>query len=248
MKTIVITRPKGDEKIITDLLHAHGYRVIHEPLTDIFLRHTERLVVQNALLAEPDAVLITSRHAAQALSLLTDLRDAYLLCVGEATAQTAISLGFTRVASAGGTVAKMIDYIIDGYDPSSRFFYVSGEFVRGDLDASLIQQGMDVQRVVVYDAIAASQLSDTLVEQMRRKQVDAVTFLSPRAEAKVERGDVGAALKEMAALSPPATTIMAPWTNNAQAFLHVRETLDALQLAILAQEKPPESKPAEKSE
>ncbi len=40
---------------------------------------------------------------------------------------------------------------------------------------------METHRLVVYEAIATPQLSDTLIEQLRRRQLDAVTFMSPRA-------------------------------------------------------------------
>jgi uroporphyrinogen-III synthase len=182
-KTLLITRPKGDEKIMTDLLHQQGYRVIHEPLTDIFLRHTERLTIEQALLDDPDVVLITSRHGVQALSLLTEMRDMFLLCVGTATTDAASSLGFTRVEIAGKTVQHMIDYIFASYDPGTRFLYPSGEHVRVELDHVLAAQDMDVRRIAIYEAIAATQLSDTLVEQLRRAQIDGVTFLSQRTAA-----------------------------------------------------------------
>jgi len=180
-KTILVTRAKGDEQAITKALQAHGHYVIHEPLTEILLRHTERQAVMAALLQEPDAVIVTSRHGAQALALLSELRDMFILCVGEATQYTAQSLGFTRTASAGGIVERLIEYIAAGYDVGSRFLYISGEHVRADLVAALAACGMEVQRIVAYEAVASRQLSDTLVEQLRRKQVDVVTFLSPRA-------------------------------------------------------------------
>ncbi len=92
-ETIVITRPKGDAASLTEALQARGYHVIHEPLTEIFLRHAERQALHQALLEEPDAIILTSRHGVHALALLTDLRDSYLLCVGEATAQAAAFAG-----------------------------------------------------------------------------------------------------------------------------------------------------------
>lgn len=180
-QTIVITRPKGDEASLRDELLALGYRVIHEPLTEIFLRHTERAAVHQALLDEPDAILITSRHGAHALALLTELRDVFLLCVGEATAEAAQTLGFTHVSNTGGTVDRMVDYIMDAYDDDARFLYISGEHARADLGEILGVRGMQVQRIVAYDAVAATALSDTLIEQLRRGQIDAFTFLSPRA-------------------------------------------------------------------
>lgn len=180
-KTILVTRPKGDEVALTEMLHNSGYRVIHEPLTNIYLHHTKRQELQAALLAEPDAVIVTSRHGVNAMAFLSDVRDNYLICVGEATAKAAYSQGFNRVEVAGGNVDKLVQLISDGYDEGSRFLYVSGEHTRIDLVAELAAHHMQVERIVAYEAIASEQLSDTLVELLRRGQIDACTFLSQRA-------------------------------------------------------------------
>ncbi len=179
-KTIVITRPLGDEIILRDELLERGYHVIHEPLTDIFLRHDLRLNVEMALDDEPDAILITSKHGVQALALLTELRDMFLLCVGDATADVAAQLGFDRISVTGETVDHMIDYILDCYDEDARFLYISGEHVSADLNDALSVRGMQVERIAAYEAIAAEALSDTLVEQLKRGQIDTLTFFSGR--------------------------------------------------------------------
>ncbi len=177
-ETLLITRAKGDEASLAAALQAQGYRIIHEPLAEIFLRHNERQALHNALLSEPDAVIATSRHGIHALALLSDVRDTYLWCVGEATARAAHSLGFTRVGVGGGNVATLIETIAHGYDAGSRFLYISGAEVRVDLPASLATHGMETERLVLYETIAAERLSDTLAEQLRRKQLDGVTFFS----------------------------------------------------------------------
>ena len=179
-KTIVITRPIGDEIILRDELLERGYHVIHEPLTEIFLDHNVRIEVEHALLDEPDAVIITSKHGVQALALLTELRDMFLLCVGEATSDIAVQLGFDRVSVTGETVEHLIDYILDCYDEDSKFLYISGEHINTDLNEALSVRAMQVNRVVVYEATAAEALSDTLVEQLKRGQIDALTFFSTR--------------------------------------------------------------------
>jgi len=179
-ETIVVTRPQGDERALTDLLHAHGYRVIHEPLTQILLRHDERHAVAKALYDEPDACIITSRHGAQALALLTEVRDIFLICVGDATARMASSLGFARIDVAGGNAKKLTDYILGSYEEDSRLLYVSGEHVSTDIVSPLQKVGMKVERIPIYEAVASERLSDTIVEQLRREQLDAVTFLSQR--------------------------------------------------------------------
>ena len=180
-KTILITRPVGDERALTDLLNEQGYRVIHEPLTAIYLEHTQRHALENALLDAPDAIIVTSRHAVNALALLSDLRDQFLLCVGEATAQAASSLGFERISTGGGTAQKLATMITESYDPGSRFLYLCGKHIRLSMADVLSDQGMEVQSLTVYEAVASEQLSDTLVAQFKRRAIDGVSLLSPRA-------------------------------------------------------------------
>ncbi len=179
-KTIVITRPLGDEMILRDELIERGYHVIHEPLTEIILDHNKRLEVEHALLDDPDAILVTSKHGVQALALLTELRDMFLLCVGETTADVAVQLGFDRVSVTGETVDHLIDYILDCYDEDSKFLYISGEHVSADLGEALSTRAMEVTRIAAYEAVASEALSDTLVEQLKRGQIDALSFFSKR--------------------------------------------------------------------
>jgi len=179
-KTILVTRAKGDEHELTEALHALGHFIIHEPLTEIFLNHTIRAHIDLALQDEPNAILITSKHAVEALSLLTEIRDVFMLCVGTATTEYAMSLGFSRVFDAGGTVEHLINYIAGSFDEDARFLYISGEHIRSDLPVVLSSLGMQCDRIIAYQAIAAEALSDTLIEQLKRGQIDAVTFFSPR--------------------------------------------------------------------
>ena len=179
-KTIVITRPLGDEIILRDELLECGYKVIHEPLTEIFLRHDVRIEVEQALLSDPDAIIITSKHGVQALALLTEMRDMFLLCVGEATASIASQLGFDRVSATGETVDHLIDYVLDCYDEESNFLYISGEHINTDLSEALSVRAMNVGRIVTYEAMAAESLSDTIIEQIKRGQIDGFTFFSSR--------------------------------------------------------------------
>lgn len=55
-----------------------------------------------------------------------------------------------------------------------------------------------------------------------------------RAEAKLEKGDVALALKELAALSPPAADVFAAWKKQAEAYLEAREITNALGVTLLA--------------
>lgn len=54
-----------------------------------------------------------------------------------------------------------------------------------------------------------------------------------RAETKLNRGDVEASVKELAALSPSAGGRFATWVNKAKIWMYLRNKLDALQLALV---------------
>jgi len=202
-KTILITRPLGDERALTDMLHDQGYRVIHEPLTAIYLEHTQRHMIESALHDEPDAIIVTSRHAVNALALLTGLRDPLLLCVGEATAQAALSLGFERVSTGGGTAQKLTELITESYDSGSRFLYLSGKHTRLNFATVLADYDMGIQHLIVYEAVASEQLSDIVIAQIKRNTIDGVSLLSPRAAQilmrLIEKANVADAAQKMEA-------------------------------------------------
>jgi len=180
-KTIAITRPSAEKDVLTGLLHDRGHHVICEPVTHIALRMSSQEPLEQALATHPDAIIVTSRSGVRALAGFTPSRDEALICVGAATGRLALVNGFTRVFMAGGTAERLIEYITGAYDKDSRFLYISAEHVRTDLVAALGRQGMQVERIVVYEAVAAQQFSDTFAEHIRRGQIDAVTFLSQRA-------------------------------------------------------------------
>lgn len=179
-KTVIVTRPQDESDALTEMLHEHGYRVIHEPLTRVFLRHTVQPDVARAVSADPDAVIVTSRHGVHALAALTEMRDLSLLCVGEGTAKAAASVGFDRVRVTGGNVHQLLEHVLSSYDQGARFFYPSAEHVRMDVAGALIRQGMQAERLVVYEAVAAQRFSDTFLEQLKRQPMDAALFLSQR--------------------------------------------------------------------
>lgn len=180
-KTIAITRPKAEKDALTATLQRRGYHVIHEPLTQIVFRQDALESIEQALLTEPDAIIVTSQQGVRALAGCTGLRDMVLLCVGPATARMAEACGFTRIYTAGGNVELLIEYILSAYDSESRFVYISAEHTRVDIASLLSRQGMTVERIVAYEAVAAEQFTDVFAEHLRRGHIDAVTFMSQRA-------------------------------------------------------------------
>lgn len=58
-----------------------------------------------------------------------------------------------------------------------------------------------------------------------------------RAETRLTDGELDAAIKELAQLSPPAVAVFAPWAGKAQEVVRVRNALDALQLSLAQDDK-----------
>lgn len=54
-----------------------------------------------------------------------------------------------------------------------------------------------------------------------------------RAEARLQKGDIAGALKELNALSPPAADAFAAWAKEAKGFLAARDALNRLQIILL---------------
>lgn len=202
-KTILITRSHDDGHELHERLHAAGYRAIHEPLTQVVLNHTARLPLAQVLAQEPDAILITSRNGARALATLTEMRDLPLLCVGDATAETAESLGFIRVSTTGRTAEDMAHYVCDAYDYDVKLLHVCGAHSYPLLEEHLRQYGMAPVRIAAYEAVASESLSDTLLAQIEREQIDGVVLMSERTSriwlSLLEKAQLHAAASRMTA-------------------------------------------------
>jgi hypothetical protein len=68
-----------------------------------------------------------------------------------------------------------------------------------------------------------------------------------RAEAKLKRGEIGAAIKEIQALSPPVADVFSQWSRDAKNSMEGRNALDSLQIALLRNPSPSAAKVIEKA-
>lgn len=113
----------------------------------------------------------------------------------------------------------------------------------GAITLGVLQSWFDVS---LKKALAASQQGPIMRNLQSLVQIRKVgeqagsddESILARAEARLARGDVDAAAKELAALSPPAALVFAAWLTNAEIFLQIRGSVDALQLALQPQPEP----------
>jgi uroporphyrinogen-III synthase len=187
---VLITRPRAEAEALAALLAGRGIEAIVEPMMEI----------APAPDATPDltgvqAVLCTSANGVRALARASAERAVPLFAVGDATAARARAEGFHRVASAAGDVAALARLARRRLKPAGgRLLHVAGSAVAGDLAAALDAVGFAVERIVLYEARAASELTPSTAALIAAGQIDAALFLSPRTAAIFARLAAGAGL------------------------------------------------------
>lgn len=230
---VVITRPRDQAAALARELAAAGIDGLIEPLLDI--------VPRAATMATDgvQAFLVTSANGARALAAATDVRDIPLLAVGDRTAQVARDLGFDQVDSAGGAVDDLAALAIARLDPAAgRVVHAAGADSAGDLAGTLGAAGFRIDRAVLYDAVAAAELSPGVIAAIDGQTIDAVLFFSPRTAgifAKLAAGrDVGAITAFC--LSPAVAAALGDMTWR-DVVVSDRPTRAALLAAVLARHR-----------
>ena len=150
-RTVLITRPEDDANRLAQELRAlvPGVNVLIAPVLEI-------VPCAPKLMAEQySAVILTSRHAAQAAAEAFPKLTAY--CVGDATAQAVRALGVTAV-SVAGSADDLISHLAG--KSLSRAIHLHGKHTRGDVARRLTASGIETHEAVVYDQRARTWTSE----------------------------------------------------------------------------------------
>lgn len=168
---IWLTRPAADSARLAARLQSHPTLIapvitiepIDAPLPDM-----------------PDAVLLTSRHAAEYLAHTPAAwRKLPVYCVGQATASAACAQGFTLTHADSGDVMSLL-VPLRQLPPGSRILYLSGTERRVDISAQLSAQAIAVQVLEVYRAAALTSLGQPAAKALAAGGIGGVVFFSPR--------------------------------------------------------------------
>jgi uroporphyrinogen-III synthase len=125
------------------------------------------------------AILLTSANAVPALD--DAARRLPVLAVGAATARAARAAGVAQVHAAQGDAASLARLVGCRCRPDQgALLHLSGTEVRPGLVEHLAAAGFAVRRQAVYRAVAATQLSTSTCEALRRQAIGAVLLYSPR--------------------------------------------------------------------
>lgn len=173
---VVITRPQIDAESVASQLEVLGLLPIIAPLMSVTSIDTEL-----PSLEAYQALIATSANGVRALGGHSNTRSKHLFAVGAATASVARTLKFEQVTEAAGDVASLADVIRRHADPrAGPLLHVTGSVVAGDLAGDLLQSGYRVDRIVLYEAVAAKHLPTPLAEILKAEERAVIVFFSPR--------------------------------------------------------------------
>jgi len=173
---ILVTRPIQDGEEIARRLAGMGHETLLAPL--LTLRFLDGPPLD---LAGIQAVLVTSANGARALARRTERRDIAIFAVGPQSARAADDSGFLRVRNAGGDAAALADAVRRWATPGSgALLHAAGEESGDALCQTLAAQGFEAWRDVLYRMEKGAHLPRQAVEAMRRGEVEAALFFSPK--------------------------------------------------------------------
>lgn len=173
---ILVTRPEPDASALAERLQALGFEPILQPLLEF-----QPLKIEPSTFEQVSGVIITSGNALRPLHGfrgLDFLLGLPLYCVGEKTAQKALEMGFRRieaVAESAQTLSEEIAAKAEGllvhFNSAHRAF---------DLDKSLINHGIALRVVNVYDMAARTAFDAGVLDKLENGMIDGVILMSAR--------------------------------------------------------------------
>ncbi len=174
---VLNTRPETDSADLVAALDARGYRHLSAPML-----HISFPARQNPLdIRHYQGLIFTSANGVRAFIGLSNERTLPAFCVGDATACMCQEAGFNSVHSANGDIHDLATLIRQKVMASDGpLFHPAARKTAGDLGAMLRDDGYEIDRQTVYEAIASDELPEDVLTAIRRHHIDAVLFFSPR--------------------------------------------------------------------
>ena len=178
----LVTRPEPDAAKLAGRLEAKGHEAVVEPLLSIVYPDRLDLPFDGA-----QALIVTSRNGLRALARVGVPEAALrlpVLAVGEATAALARDLGFSTIHTGRGTAADLVPVAEGHCDPQAGpLLHLAGAHVASNMKPALLQRGFEVRQETVYEAVAATELSKAVQEDIRAGRLHGILFMSPRTAA-----------------------------------------------------------------
>ena len=170
---ILVTRATEDAERTAQKLAALGHETLIAPVLQIVPTGDP------APAASYDALIVTSAHAADALTSQAD-KSIPVFAVGEHTAHALRMAGFTSIATAEGDAVSLSKLIRDTLQPPRTLLHVTARHHKEEPAASLRAAGFTVPSWEAYEARALESLPEAAMNDLRSGKIAAVLHYSRR--------------------------------------------------------------------
>jgi len=184
---VLVTRSPDDAERTAERLAALGHEACLAPVT--------RIVPTGDPCPEAgyDALIVTSAHAAEALTDLDRMKPVF--AVGGRTAEAVLSQGFGNVTVADGDAVSLSRLIRGNLRAGLALLHVTARHHKEEPASSLMAAGFTVIHWEAYEARAVESLPETAIASLRSGQIGAALHYSRRSADLVVRlaGEAGLA-------------------------------------------------------
>ena len=203
MDTVILTRESSDNRRLAVLL-PEGQQVIDYPCVGTRLLTPSIKSLNTWLSPTPDAVVVTSRRAVEALAphapILRRL-DPPVAVVGAATSRSVVAgWGITPTwlppEPTGRSLGAML---IDRLPGRARVLYLRGDLSTGELATALLNAGLTCDEQVVYENTVP------MIAPLDFDGLAVAAFSSPSAVARFQEHNPGIAPRIVAVAAGPTT-------------------------------------------
>jgi uroporphyrinogen-III synthase len=170
---VLVTRAAEDAARTAAELQARGLEAVVAPVIRIVPTPVP------SPFGEWDAVIITSLHAADALSTLRD-RDITVFAVGPRTAEAVRQQGFGRIRTAEGDALSLSALIRRELSPASSLLHVTARHHKDEPARSLREAGFSVALWEAYEAKSVESLPGVAQDALRHGRIGAALQYSRR--------------------------------------------------------------------
>ena len=168
---VLITRPEAEAQSLAESVRAYGFTPLVEPMMTIV-----PLEVTLPDLKQYQALVFTSANGVRAFADLSAERGHKVYCVGDISAAEARACGWHDVTAADGFAVDLIALLEKDVAAGSRLLHLSGQHIAREIAPA----GLSVDRLAVYHADAATDLSPDLLGLLDEGELCAALFFSAR--------------------------------------------------------------------
>ena len=176
VKTILITRPLLDARLLSEKLAEHGYASCLLPMITIENHNIDEKII----IGDEDVYAFTSANGVRAAQA-AHLPPRHSFAVGPATQEACHLAGFPAQMGAGD-VASLTE-LISQNQIAGRVWHLSGRDLAGDLCGALVKHGIMAENLPLYTAKACTDITPDIYTAIIENRIDAVMLYSKRSAA-----------------------------------------------------------------